>query len=288
MRNCNKPHILKAVVVLSGLAVAISATSVYAGAWTQKRGEGYYKLGLRVVRATEFYEPNGNRVPIPTTGDYTVSFYGERGINDQLTLIVNLPFKRITLNRQVERSGFERFPGDAKTGLSDTDIGARFRLLQKGNTVVSAELLLGVPIGDDRQASGLLTGDGEFNQLLKLQLGQSFYPKPLYFSGEFGFNNRSRGYSDEIRYLAELGFSYRSAFQFVFRIRGVASLKNGDSAITGGTAGLFANDQSYLVYGPEVIYQFNQSFGVTAGIEGATLAENVLSAPAFTVGLFLK
>lgn len=255
-----------------------------AGAWTQQRGEGYYKLGLRVVRATRFYEPGGNRISIPTTGDYTTSFYGEYGLTDRLTLVVDVPFKRITLNRQVERtSGFVLFDGDAKTGVADSEFGVRFGLIRKGQSVLSAELLFGIPIGDDTQQSGLLTGDGEFNQLFKLQFGQSLYPKPVYFSGEVGFNNRTNGYSDEFRYAAEMGYTFHNKVLAIFRIRGVESLKNGDGAL-GGMVGLFANDQSYLSYGPELVYSVDRTFGVSVGIEGATRGENVLSAVAFSLG----
>lgn len=255
-----------------------------AGAWTQQRGEGYYKLGLRVVRATRFYEPGGNRISIPTTGDYTTSFYGEYGLTDRLTLVVDVPFKRITLNRQVERtSGFVLFDGDAKTGVADSEFGVRFGLIRKGQSVLSAELLFGIPIGDDTQQSGLLTGDGEFNQLFKLQFGQSLYPKPVYFSGEVGFNNRTNGYSDEFRYAAEMGYTFHNKVLAIFRIRGVESLKNGDGAL-GGMVGLFANDQSYLSYGPELVYSVDRTFGVSLGIEGATRGENVLSAVAFSLG----
>ena len=60
--------------------------------------------------------------------------------------------------------------------------------------------MLGLPIGDDTQTNGLLTGDGELNQLLALEAGHSFYPRPIYFTGEMGVNNRMNGYSDEFHY----------------------------------------------------------------------------------------
>ena len=264
--------------------------SVYAGAWTQKRGGGYYKIGVRVIRADRFYEPDGNKITIPTLGDYTTSFYGEYGLYDWLTVVANVPFfKRITLNEQVGRpSGFVYFEGDSKSGFGDSDIGVRVGLLRSGKSVLSTEALFGLPIGDDSQTNGLLTGDGEFNQLLKLQFGYSFYPKPIYFTSEVGFNNRTGGYSDEFHYAAEIGYTFKNNIFVIFRIRGVESLKNGDGAVVGGMAGLFANNQSYLSYGPEINYTINNTFGISAGIEGATRGENVLSAPAFLFGFFVK
>ena len=267
-----------------------SAKQVGAGAWTQKRGQGFYKLSFGLIRADQFYDEDGNKVDITTLGDYTTIFYGEYGLYDRFTLILNVPFKRTTLNKQVDNSGSicpSCFSGDSKTGIADSDLGVRFGLLQGGSSVMSAELILGLPIGDNSQPNGLLTGDGEFNQLLKAQFGHSFYPLPMYFSAEFGFNNRTKGYSDEWRYAAELGYTFNDKFLVSFKFRGVESRKNGN-AVTVGAGGLFASDQSYLSYGPEISYLINEKFGISAGIESATQAENVLSAPAFSFGIFIK
>lgn len=267
-----------------------SIQEVWAGAWTQKRGEGYYKLGFRVIRADRFYELDGNKIDIPTIAEYTTGFYGEYGLNHRVTLIASVPFfKRITLNKQVgSNSGFVFFPGDSKTGIADSDFGVRVALLHRGGTVLSAEILFGLPIGDNNQSNGLLTGDGEFNQWFKLQFGRSFYPLTMYFSSEVGFNNRTEGYSDEFYYAVEIGYSFNNRFSIAFKARGIESLKNGDETVVGGMGGLFANNQSYLSYGPEITYNLNRVFGISAGIEGATRGENVLSAPAFSLGLFLK
>lgn len=271
------------------ILAVLSLKEAQAGAWTQKRGFGFYKLSFRLIRADQFYEPNGNKIDIPTLGDYTVTFYGEYGLNDRLTFIANVPvFKRITLNKQVgANSGVVFFEGDSKSGLADSDIGMRLGIARAGNSVVSAELLLGLPIGDNKQENGLFTGDGEFNQLIKVQLGHSFYPRPLYFTAEAGFNNRTKGYSDEFHYAAEIGYTFKGRFLVSLKFRGIESLENG-KAVTASTGGLFANDQSYLTYGPELSYLINQGLGISASIEGATRAKNVLSAPAFSLGIFMK
>ena len=104
----------------------------HADGWPQKRGRGYYKVGYRMVRATQYYEPNGNLIRIPTLGDYTFSFYGEYGLTDGITVLAYVPFfERITLNRQVGRtSGFVFSEGDAvampvhrHVGLGTQDAG---------------------------------------------------------------------------------------------------------------------------------------------------------------------
>ncbi|NIP28268.1 MAG: hypothetical protein GWO38_31770 [Phycisphaerae bacterium] len=276
--------------LIAVLLFAFSARGLVAGAWTQKHGEGYYKIGFRFVRADRFYESTGNQIDIPTFGDYTVNFYGEYGLNDRLTLIVSVPFfKRITLNKQVSRgTGFVFFDGDSKSGFADFDIGLRMGLLRKGGAVLSTEALLGVPVGDNTQKNGLYTGDGEFDQSLKLQFGYSFFPVPAYFTSEVGMRNRNEGYSDEFRYAAEIGYTLGGKFIVVFKVRGVESLNNGADNVTGGMGGLFANNQSYLAYGPEISFLLSHVVGFTAAIEGAARGENVLSAPAYSIGVFLR
>ncbi len=280
----------KSSIIAVLLIVIALPTLLLAGGWTQKKGQGFYKIGFRSVRANEFYEPNGNKISIPTLGDYTLSFYGEHGLTNRITLVAYVPFfKRITLNRQIgKESGFSYFEGDSNSGIADADVGLRIGLGRKGATALSLGLMFGLPVGDDQQTNGLLTSDGEFNQSVSLQIGHSFYPTSVYFTTEAGYNNRLKGYSDEFRYGFEIGYTFKQKLTFILRATGVQSLKNGNDSVLGGMGGLFANNQSYLAYGPELVYAMNDKLGISLGVDSAILAENTLSAPAFSFGLFVK
>jgi hypothetical protein len=283
---------MRSLRVYFGILLCLTAATDHAraGAWTQKRGKGYYELKFQVIRANRFYEPDGRIITIPTLAEYTTSFYGEYGLNDWLTVVGDFPFyKRITLNRQIgARTGFVFFPGDSVSGISDAEVGVRLGLLRGGPTVISAGLKFGLPLGDDTQTNGLLTGDGEFNQIVSLQLGHSFYPKPLYFTGEAGVNNRSNGYSDEFRYEAEIGYTIGGNLTSNFKVNGVESFHNGDDAVQGGMGGLFANNQEFLAYGPGVFYNFYKNVGVNGRAAFASRGQNVLARPAYFFGIFLK
>ena len=261
-----------------------------AGPWPQKRRAGFYKLGFGYLQANRFYEPDGRLITIPTLADYTLSFYGEYGITDRITGIAYIPFlQRLTLNRQIgAETGFEFFEGAEQTSLADFDIGARFGLLKKGNTVVSASIMFGIPTGNTTQENGLYTGDGEFNQHVSLGLGHSFYPAPAYLAVEAGFNNRSQGFSDEFRFSAEASYTFGGKLTAITRVRGLEPLRNGDDSITGGTGGLYANNQRYIAYGVELAYMLTSNLGASLSIEGATRGQNILSAPAYQTGLFLS
>lgn len=258
--------------------------------WPQKAGHGFYKLGVNIVSSDKFYEKSGEVLTIPTLSDYTVSLYGEYGITGGVTGILYLPVvKRITLNKQVgEPSGFVYFEGDEVTGVADADVGVRVQLFKTGSTVLTAGLKLGLPLGSDEQENGLYTGDGEFNQVLTIGAGHSFYPLPAYATGFLGVNNRTNGYSDEVHYGAELGYTVAEAVTVSGRLTGLESFRNGDGDVTGGMGGLFANDQRYLTYGAEVAWQMTEYVGLSAGITSAFFGRNTLSASEFSAGIFLK
>lgn len=276
------------MATLAGLI--LDSGGAHAGAWTQRRGLGYYELKFYFIRADRYYEPDGNVITIPTLGEYTFSFYGEYGLTEWLTLVGEIPvYKHISLNRQVGRStGFVYFPGDSVSGIADAEIGVRVGLLRSGPTVLSAGLKFGLPFGDNSQPNGLLTGDREFNQILSLQLGHSFHPMPMYFTSEAGVNNRANGYSDEFRYEAELGCTIGRALSVNLKVNGTEPFRNGDDTVTGGMGGLYANNQRYLAYGPGVFYNFYQNFGINARVAFAAYGENVLAKPQYFFGFFLK
>ncbi len=275
------------LLIIASLLVMVPEAE--AGPWPQKRRSGFYKLGFGYLQANRFYEPDGRLITIPTLADYTLSFYGEYGFTDRITGIAYIPFmQRLTLNRQIgAETGFEFFEGAEQTSLADFDLGVRFGLLQKGNTVVSATLSFGIPTGNTTQENGLFTGDGEFNQQLMLGVGHSFYPAPAYIAVEAGFNNRTQGFSDEFKFSAETGYTFGGKLTAIARLRGLEPLRNGDDSITGGTGGLYANNQRYIAYGAELAYMLTGNLGVSFSIEGATRGQNILSAPAYQTGLFL-
>ena len=279
--------IMMATVIISLLGATVDAV---AGGWTRQQGTGYYKIGFQIIRANMFYEPNGNKTRITPLGDYTVSVYGEYGITDWLTGIGYLPFyKRITLDRVVGRpSGIVYFPGDETSGIADMAVGVRLALVRQSPTVLGLAAMFGIPIGDGDQPNGLLTGDGEFDQLVALEAGHSFHPLPMFATAQVGFNNRTRGFSDEFRYGAQLGYTFNNLILLTIHARGVESLRNGDDSVIGGMNGLYANNQQYLEYGIEGIYLLSSAYGISLAVDTATRGRNVLSALKYSFGVSLS
>ena len=272
------------------IALLLSVQLLAGGGWTEQKGKGYFKLGQYLIVSDDFYNPVGDIIPITTVSYFATSLYGEFGLTDRITGVAYLPFfVRNTLNEIEFRQSGTTIPGDEETNIGDPIIGLKFGLAQKGPIVVAGSILFGIPAGEDRGGDGQIqqTGDGEFNQLVKLEASRSFYPKPLYTTATVGFNNRTRGFSEEFHYGFEIGYTIKDKALLALKIYGVESLKNGDPGGSAGN-GIFSNNTEYLSITPEVSYFLGDKFGLTAGIGLAAAGERILASPAYQFGVFYQ
>jgi outer membrane putative beta-barrel porin/alpha-amylase len=275
-------------LVLFGILFSMTFSNLYAGAWTQKANSGFYKLGMRYISATNLYDKDGNKIEIPKLTNLFIALYGEYGLNDQLTLIANFSLLESIKIDDFKNNGNVVLKGSSNNGIADSELGLRYKIWQGEGSILSTELFFGIPVGDTENKNGLYTGDNEFNQNINILLGQSFYPFPLYFSAQIGFNNRAGGFSDEVRYATEIGFNFIPNLLLALKIYGVETLENGSDNVVGGSYGFHSNNQKYLAFGPELNYSITNSIGLSLGFESATNAANVPSALAYSFGIYFK
>lgn len=146
----------------------------------------------------------------------------------------------------------------------------------------------GVPVAGELQ--NLQTGDGEFNQMIQLDAGKGFKIGKLnaYTSLYAGFNHRTKGYSEEIRFGAELGMVFlKEKLWFIVRSNGVESLKNGLTAQNMSSTGIFANNTEYISIAAELNYYLTKKIGFSASFAGAFRGEIIAAAPSYSAGVFL-
>ncbi|MEO0733356.1 MAG: hypothetical protein AAFZ52_11015 [Bacteroidota bacterium] len=280
------------------LALCLLFSSLlFAGPWPQPKGKGYFKLYQWWTSFDEHFTSNGEIDPNATLGIYNTSFYAEYGLTERLTGVVNLPlFSRSTINTQVSGTrGNVIAPGDAINGIGDTDVRLRYALTRPGATFpVAASLTLGLPLGEDAggEQGNLQTGDGEFNQLLAIESGLSLnFGRSVtgYASANLGINNRSRGFSDEIRFGLEGGVGLLDRrLWFIGRMIGSESLFNGEPNAGSTTTSIFSNNAEYLSLGGEINFYLTDKIGFSAGAAGAVSGRIIAAAPAFSVGIFVN
>lgn len=273
------------------LLLVILPALLFAGGWNEKRGGGYFRLDQSIFRSTTYIDATGTSLPIRTLSTYTTSFYGQYGIIDKrLMAVTYLPlFVRNTFNERVGRqSDMVLEPGAANNSFGDMDLGFQVGILQDKRTVLSASVIFGIPTGDSDDENGLLTGDGEFNQLFKVDVGQSFKHQPIYLNGMLGVNQRTKGFSDEFRYEVEAGYTWSKKLLFSLKIGGIEPFRNGDTDANSGSVGLFASNVRFTYFTPEIAYIHKEQYGVAFKMITATRIQNALGAPTFQVGVFYK
>ncbi len=256
------------------------------GAWPKAKGEGFFKLSETIIVSESFYTPEGTIRDIKTAGVYISSFYGEYGLTNNLTAVAYVPFFfRNTINAQEFTLSPNMEEADEANSFGDVNLGLQYGILKKGPFVLSTSLVFGIPSGQTNGGNSQLlqSGDGEFNQILRVHAGYSFYPKPFYAAGYLGINNRTNGFSDEFRAGLEAGTSINSWF-LALKMDWVESLQNGNAEAS--QTGIFSNNTEYISFGPEVAYNFKGGLGISGSVLGAFKGQNILASPSISLGVF--
>lgn len=284
----------KLIALLSLLLFSLSTFA--GGPWTQKKGKGYFKLSERWIVFDSHFTDEGKIDPNVTTGIFNTTLYGEYGLNDRLTGILNMPFiSRTYMNNVISgTTGETIIPGEALTSFGDSDVGFKYSLTKPGSKFpVAASLTLGLPLGVAAGGSqgNLQTGDGEFNQMIMLHAGKGGFKIgkhiDAYTTVQAGFNNRTNNFSDEVRYGIEGGLGLaKNRLWLIGRINGVESLKNGAPASSITSTSIFANNTEFIGISFEAAYYATKRFGISASADGAFRGEIIAAAPAFSLGIF--
>ena len=277
------------------LFILLTNTFVLAGPWAKQKGKAYLKLSEWWTVFDQHYTDLGLLDPNVTTGVFNTTVYAEYGITDKLTAIANASLlSRTYMNNLVSRTTNEILvPGEAINAIGDIDLGIKYGIKITDKQIpLSISLYLGIPTGESAGGSqgNLQTGDGEFNQLLQLDsgFGSKLGSIPVYFTGYVGVNNRSNGYSDELRFGLEAGLALLNKKIWInSRFNVIESFKNGATAETITSTSIFSNNSEFSSLGVEANVYLTEKIGLSAGIAGAFRGEIIAAAPAYNVGVFL-
>lgn len=260
--------------------------------WPQKKETAYYKVGVWFLEADQHFTSSGFKDPNATRGIFITDFFGRYGISDNLTTFVYIPYTTVYQNKQVFSSGRPPIEGELFSSLGDVIIGFEHKLSNNNGWAISATVQLGLPTGNEEGGSdkSYQTGDGEFNQLLKINLGITFNisSQPFYFKSNLGFNQRSKGYSDEWRFGLETGTKVTKKLLVISRFNSIKSFQNGTLSAANSNGSIFANNVEVTNLGGEIIYTFNKKIQLNMGGTMPLNGRIIYFAPAFSAGIAFK
>jgi hypothetical protein len=272
------------------LILFLSIYSYSQSPWTQKKGAFYTQLSFSTIPnySEVFGDPDYNTFSEIT--DNTLQFFGEYGISDRTSLLVNLPLKMISITNfespLIDCSGdcLEDFNESAS---GNVEIGIKHNFY-KEDWILSGQLSIEANTSSYNANSGIRTGYDAFTFTPLFLAGRSFGSS--YVQGFIGANIRSNDYSSNVKVGGEVGYKIAKPIWLIGFVDIVKSVENGNIALPVQNlfTALYVNDQEYGAFGLKGIGEFTEKFGITAGFGGAFFGNNVAKQVALNFGLYHK
>lgn len=286
-RSCDS-FAMKQLWIITGLLIPtfLQAQS----GWTRAPKSWLLKLDASHLNADQYYNPAGNALTTSAFRQTSFNLYGEYGVLEKLTVIVQAPLLRL--------NSFETTRTVA--GLGDLRLEAKYRLT--GNIFpVSISIAPEIPTGranalaQNKQSPidriNLPTGDGEWNVWTTLAASKSW--GKWYGSAFSAYNFRSQYEGKEFRDLyqfgAEIGFHPWRPLWLNAKLR--AQFSDGKSQHP--DLGFVRGDATtYTLFSTEALYKLSRQWSISAtfltGNDWIAPFQNIYIAPFFSLGVMYE
>ena len=266
-----------------------TAHSYAGGGWIKEKSKGYYKLSQAWVSSEGYFSGENGFSPRLNSSLLTTSFYMEHGLGQGVSLELYAPFYiKHRVEGVIEVDSVDLNIDDGIGGFGDTDIGLRFQLYKSDLLNVSGTVRLGLPTGGTAKGDreNLFTGDGEFNQLMRVDASLPFGNKKVggFLNTYAGFNNRQTPFNDEVHFGIETGISTaQSRLWLIGRITGIRAGKGNATEFTNG----FTQSNSFTNYMVEAAFYMDDNLGFSVSYTGSIDGNVLLVASVYNAGIFL-
>ncbi len=285
MRKLSSPVLRVLTLLLLLLLGVLLGEGLAQSAWTRQKHSGYVRIGAATLSTSEFYTPLGDKVSSASYQGLDLNFYGEYGITNDVTAIVDFPFFR---QQSLETTGTQR-------SLADTTVGFKYRFL-KGKTPLAVAVDFGLPTGDKngfvpfREIPGdvfrLPSGDGEFNTRLSLYASRSMKDGNAFLSGGGGYNFRTQEFTDEVSYFVQGGYRFLPKFWLSGAVQGLlpARTPNLERSVGFGVG----EGVEYTRVGGDLLYLVSTRYRLSAGYFKPLRGKNILAGDTLIFGIALE
>ena len=278
---------MKQLTKLLFLCISISAFSQ--SPWTQEKGKFYTQLSFTTIPNydTLFGDPE-YKISGEIT-DNTFQFYGEFGLSNKTTLILNVPYKIITNKGLVNPCLIAPCPeySNEEKAFGNISIGLKHNFYKK-DWLISGQFSVEANTSSYNTTSGIRTGYDAYTFTPLLIAGKGLGKS--YLQAFVGADIRTNNYSSNFKIGGEYGTKLGEKFWLIGFLDIVKSFENGDVNLpfANQLTGLYVNDQEYGGFGFKGIYEIKSNFGINAGLGGAFFGNNVAKQGAFTFGVYRK
>ena len=227
-----------------------------------------------------------------TRGLFINSFFGRYGLSENLSLVGYVPHTRVYQNKQVYSSGRAPLAGEEFSSLGDINLGLDYQWYRKKGWAISTSLTLGLPTGNNSGGSdgSYQTGDGEFNQVVRLHFGRSYRlgKQRFYASYLWGEPTQQRLFR-WVRAGVETGTKIIDQKILVLgRLNLIESFQNGNLDATTSNGSIFANNVEVVSLGGEMIFDVYKNWRFSLSASYPVRGKLIYRAPALSTGISLQ
>ncbi len=257
--------------------------------WTKKKGEFYTQFSFSTISNYDEIFADPDYFTHRKITDNTFQLYGEYGLSDKITIIINAPFKNIKTGDLTNKTGFDPLITSAETinAFGNIELGVKHNFYHK-KCLLTGQLNIEFNTNTYDDPSGIRTGYDAFTFTPLINFGRGY--KKSYLQAFTGFNIRTNNYSSNFRIGGEGGYKIIDKIWLIAFLDFVISLNNGDFEvpIQNALTALYINNQEYTAFGLKAIGEITPKFGLITGFGGAFTGNNVAKEVAINLGLYYK
>jgi hypothetical protein len=145
------------LLIFAVALISLSNTSFAGGGWTRDKGKGFAQIGFNNITYTTTYLDDGS---LGTTDnltreitDQTLQLYAEYGLTNNITLLLNAPYKLT----EAKKIGASPRPEGSLNGVGNISVGGKYGIL-KGKINLAATLRYDAQTAKADELTGLRTG----------------------------------------------------------------------------------------------------------------------------------
>ncbi|WP_279478954.1 hypothetical protein [Aureimonas sp. SK2] len=256
-----------AIAAASAMAQLLAAGEASAGAWTLERGSGLAIVTAGGSQASGAFDGDRRSRATSRFRKAEIQVLAEYGVTDRFTLRGRTEWRQLRFEAR-----------EPDSGLGVSEIGGRFRLMQRGGFVASAEANLRIAEADpalDPAGAGLLEGGAEGRLLAGY--GFSVNGMAAFVDGQGAYRVAGPTKADEIH--ADLTFGLRPRADLLL-------LAQSFSVVGLEADGIEGYDAHKLQL--SAVYDVTPTVAVQAGGWGTVAGRNALDERGLLAALWLK
>ncbi len=261
--------------------------------WTRKAKSFYIQSTASYYSSKDYYTTEG--ILFDSGSRFSSSaliLYGEYGVTDRITAIVDLPVVMLNSFSSTE----------TVAGVGSLNVGLKYRLFN--NIPIAIQASLEIPTDDGTNFArskqpnalgtfdeiNLPTSDGEFNVWTNLIGSHSFGDGKTYGSLYTGVNFRTESFSNQFQAGAEVGHLFFDKLYLIGKLRILEKLSSNDG-FQGGSF-LYGEGTTFTSYGFNAIYKLGGHLSlVTAYSDYAGFLvdrKNIYDGATFSLGISIE